>query len=193
MHTRRMATFLLGIWLGCSALMIWFQFQNLRFAAGLLTAPSESAAEITKKLPEAELRLMLRYQAAEQSRRYTYLWEEAEIVLALALGGSLFLGTQKRVLPLILCAAMLLVVVFQHVGVTPELAYRSRLADFPPGDNTAAVLLRMYALEQVYAWVEGAKLVLGAVLTGYLFVFRARRSRKQIHTIDHPDHSHVDG
>ena len=193
MHTRRMATFLLGIWLGCSALMIWFQFQNLRFAAGLLDTPSDSAAAMTKKLPDTELRLMLRYHAVEQSRRYTYLWEEVELGLAVALGGCLLVGTQRRIFPLILCALMLLVVVFQHVGVTPELAYRGRQADFPPGNNTTGILLRMYALEQVYAWVEGAKLVLGAVLTSYLFVFRARRSRRQDHFVDNPDHSHVNG
>jgi hypothetical protein len=193
MHTRRFAAFLLGTWLGCSVLVLWFQFYNLRFASGLLATPSDSAMEITQKLPDTELRLMLHYYAAEQNRRYVYLWERAEMVLALALGASLFLGTQKRIFPLILCALMLLVVVFQHTGVTPELAYRGRLADFPPGNNTTGTVLRVYALEQIYAWVEGVKLVVGVVLASYLFVFRARRSRKQLNLVDNPDHSHVDG
>jgi len=193
MHTRRLAAFLLGIWLGCSVLVIWFQFYNPRFAANLLVTPSDSAVAVTKKLPDTELRLMLRYAAEEQNRRYAFLWEEAEIVLALAVGGCLFLGTQKRIFPLILAGVMLLIVVFQHVGVTPELAYRGRLADFPPGNNITGILLRVYALEQVYAWVEGAKLFVGIVLASYLFVFRARRSRKQLHAIDNPDHSHIPG
>ena len=193
MHTRRLAAFLLGIWLGCSLLVVWFQFYNLRFASGLLITPSDSAVEVTKKLPDTELRLMLRYAAAEQNRRYEYLWEEAEIVLALVLGASLFLGTQKRIFPQILCGLMLLVVIFQHVGVTPELAYRGRLADFPPGNNVTGIVLRVYALEQIYAWVEAAKLVVGVLLAGYLFIFRARRSRKQLHAVDDPDHSRVAG
>jgi hypothetical protein len=92
-----------------------------------------------------------------------------------------------------LCAVMLLLVVFKHIGVTPELAYRGRLADFPPGNNTTGILLRVYALEQVYAWVEGARLLAGVVLASYLFTFRARRSRKQLHAIDNPDHSHING
>ncbi len=193
MHTRRLAAFLLGIWMGGSLLVVWFQFYNLRFASSLLLTPSDSAVEITKRLPDLELRQMLHYFAAEQSRRYVYLWEEAEAVLALTLGACLFLGTQKRIFPLILCGMMLLVVIFQHTGVTPELAFRGRQADFPPGSNTTGILIRMYALEQVYAWIEGAKLLVGVILASYLFVFRAHRSRKQLHAIDNPDHSHVNG
>jgi uncharacterized membrane protein YphA (DoxX/SURF4 family) len=193
MHTRRLAAFLLGMWLGGSVLVVWFQFYNLRFASGLLVTPSEPALQITKKLPDTEFRLMLHYYAAEQNRRYVYLWEEAEMVLALVLGACLFMGTQKRILPLVLCGLMLMVVVVQHTGVTPELAYRGRLADFPPGNNITGIVLRVYALEQVYVWVESVKLLVGVVLASYLFVFRAHRSRKQLHAIDHPDHSHVNG
>ncbi|HEY4361788.1 MAG TPA: hypothetical protein VGN17_12490 [Bryobacteraceae bacterium] len=193
MHTRRLAAFLLGIWLGCSVLMMWFQFSNPRFTADLLITPSDSAAEMTKRLPDAELRLMLRYAAAEQNRRYQFLWEQVELGLAVATGLALVAGTQKKILPLAICGAMLLTVVFQHMGVTPELAYRGRLTDFPPGNNSTGAMLRVYALEQVYAWVEGTKLVAGVVLASYLFVFRPRRNRKQLHAIDDRDHSRVAG
>jgi hypothetical protein len=39
--------------------------------------------------------------------------------------------------------------------------------------------------------VEGAKLVLGVLLSGYLFIFRARRTRKQMSAIDFPQHSRI--
>jgi hypothetical protein len=189
-----LAAFLLGVWLGCSLLVIWFQFYNLRFDATVLNAPSDSAARVAKTLPEAELRLMLRYQASEENRHYAYLWEEVEIGLAVALGVCLFLGTEKRIFPLLVCAFMLAVVLFKHIGVTPQLAYLGRQADFPPGNNTAATLIRVYTWEQVYGWMEGAKLILGLVLASYLFSFRTRRSsssRKQVHAVDHPDHRHI--
>jgi hypothetical protein len=51
----------------------------------------------------------------------------------------------------------------------------------------------VWALDQVYAWVEGAKLVLGILLSGYLFIFRARRTRKQISAIDYRQASHTNG
>jgi hypothetical protein len=50
----------------------------------------------------------------------------------------------------------------------------------------------VWALDQVYAWVEGTKLVLGVLLSGYLFIFRARRTRRQMDAIEFPQHSRVD-
>jgi hypothetical protein len=174
--------------------MILIQAENLRFTASLLSTPSDQAAEMIKKTgPQQNVQILMRYQAAEQNRRYSDIWEEAQFGLALVLGGCLFLGTQRRIFPLVFCGLMLLMVTFEHLGVGPELAYRGREADFPPGDATTGVLIRVYALDQVYAWVEGTKLVLGTLLSGYLFIFRARRTRKQINAIDFPQHSHMDG
>ncbi len=194
MHTRRMAGFLLGVWLGGSILMLLIQVENLRFTPSLLFTPSDQAAELLKKTgPRQNVEMLMRYQAAEQNRRYSYIWEEAQFGLALILAGCLFLGTQRRLFPMVFCALMLLSVIFEHVGVTPELAYRGRQADFPPGNVSYSVQTRVWALDQVYAWVEGTKLALGALLSGYLFIFRAGRTRKQINAIDFPEHSHMDG
>jgi hypothetical protein len=193
MHTRRMAAFLLGVWLGGSVLMILTQAANLRFTSSLLLTPSNQAADFMKKTgPQQNVELLMRYQAAEQNRRYSSIWEDTQFGLALILGGCLFLGTQRRIFPQVFCGLMLLMVIFEHVGVTPELAFRGREADFPPGNATYGVQVRVWALDQVYAWVEGAKLVLGVLLSGYLFIFRARRTRKQINAIDYPQHSHID-
>jgi hypothetical protein len=194
MHTRRMAGFLLGAWLGGSLLMILIQVENLRFTPSLLSSSTDQAAELLKKtVPQQNVEMLLRYQAAEQNRRYSYTWEEAQYGLALILGACLFLGTQRRIFPMIFCGLMLVMVIFEHLGVTPELAYRGREADFPPGSASYSTQTRVWALYQVYAWVEGTKLVLGTLLSGYLFIFRARRSRKQINEIDRPHHSHIEG
>jgi hypothetical protein len=193
MHTRRLAAFLLGAWIGGSVLMILIQVANLRFTASLFTTPSNQAADFLEKTgPQQNVELLLRYQAAEQNRRYSYVWEEVQFGLAIILGGCLFLGTQRRILPLAFCGLMLLMVVFEHVGVTPELAFRGREADFPPGSTTYAVQVRVWALNQVVAWVEGSKLVLGILLSSYLFIFRPRRIRRRTGAIDHPQLSHID-
>jgi hypothetical protein len=187
MHTRRMAGFLLGVWLGGCVLMILIQVANLRFTASLLSTPSDQAAEFLKKTgPPENVQLLLRYQAAEQNRRYSYVWEQAQFGLALILGACLFLGTQRRIFPLVFCGLMLLMVIFQHLGVTPELAYRGREADFPPGNASYDAQTKLWALDQVYAWVEGTKLVLGTLLSGYLFIFRPRRTRKVLDASEFP-------
>jgi hypothetical protein len=192
MHTRRMAAFLLGCWLGCSLLMILIQLENLSFTRSLLSAPSNQAAEFMKQAgPQQNAELLMRYQAAEQNRSYSYIWEEAQFVLAVSLGCCLFLGTQKRIFPLVVCGMMLLLVVFEHAGITPELAFRGRAADFPPGSTAYSVQVRVWQFDQIYAGVEGTKLLLGVLLAGYLFIFRARRTRKQISAIDSPQPARI--
>jgi hypothetical protein len=189
MHTRRMATFLLGAWLGGCLLMMVLESANQRFTGSLLSVPSsQAAAFLRKSVAPQDFSLMLNYQTAEQNRRYSDAWEEAQIGLALALGATLFLGTQRRVFPLAVCGFMLLMLLFEHFGVSPELAFRGRETDFVPGGVAAG---RVYSLGQVYIWVEVAKLLLGSVLTGYLFIFRARRTRKQINLMDQPQRSQI--
>ena len=100
MHTRRLATFLLGTWIGCGALMALLVVENLRSATQLMAAPSAPAAKLIEKLGTEDASLLLSYHAAEQSRNYLFVWETAQFALAVVLGICLFLGTQKKILPL---------------------------------------------------------------------------------------------
>ena len=67
---------------------------------------------------------------------------------------------------------------FEHFGVTPELAFRGRETDFPPGNAAYGVQTRVWALDQVYAWAEGTKLVLGAA-AGRLLIYLPRAAHAQ--------------
>ena len=142
-----------------------------------------------------DARLLLRHLAAEQNRLYISLWEDAELPLAFLVGVCLFLATQKRIFPVVFCGLMLALVLFEHFAITPELAYRGRAADFPPGSVALGAQARVWVLSEVYAGVEAVKLVIGGILASYLFAFRARRRvvHKEAGVVDHADHSHVDG
>lgn len=176
------------------ALMAFISIQNVRVPRLVLAGTNPPVAQIIKKLGYDDTALLLRHAGAEETRRYTYVWEEVELFVGVMLGGCLFLGTQRRILPLTLCGVMVALVLFQHVAVTPELAYRGRETDFPPGNNTLGPMTRMLAMQQVYFGIEIVKLAAGVILTSYLFVFRAqRRGRKQVYAIDDPDHGRGDG
>jgi hypothetical protein len=187
-----MASFLLGAWMAGSVLMILIAMQNLRTANLVMSFPMQPSAKMLENLGYEDAVLLLRHAGAEQTRFIEYRWEEAELALGVALAACLFLGTQRRILPLVLCGIMILLVGFEHFGLTKELAYRGRETDFPPGNTAVGPVTRALLLEQVHLSVEGMKLAAGAVLASFLFVFRVRRSRKQIYPVDHPDHSHVD-
>jgi hypothetical protein len=193
-HTRRLAAFLLGAWLGGCLLMILIQAENLGFTSSLLSKPSDQAAAFLKKAgPQQDFAVMMRYQAAEQNRRYAEAWENVQFGLGLILAATLFLGTQRRIFPQVICGLMLVMLSFEHLGLTPEIAFRGRGIDFPPGNAASGLLARVDALRQVYNWVEVSKICFGALLAGYLFIFRTRRIRKQIDSIDQRHPSHIGG
>jgi hypothetical protein len=177
MHTRRIATFLLGTWIGCSILMAFIAIQNSRSPDLIMNAPVQSASAMIETLGREPARLLLRHLAWEQNRLYVPAWEQVEIVLGLVLGGCLFLATQRRVFPMILCGLMLSMVLFQHIGITPELTFSGRETDFPPGSQSVDSLARVWLLEEVYIGVDAVKLAVGGILAAYLFVFRSSRRR----------------
>ena len=194
-----MATLILGAWIGCGLLMAYLILHNMQSPERVTAAPTQPAARLMQRLGQDGTRLLLRYQAMELSRNWLYVWENIQFVLGIVLLVFLQIGTQKRILPLAFCGFMLLLLGIQHFGIGSELTYRGREADFPPGNADLAIQARAWALEQMYAMLEGLKLLIGAVLAGYLLVFRAStrsvrsRSRKKVEAVDDSDHGHVDG
>src|ERR1700689_5791133 len=96
MHTRRLAAFLLGIWLGCSVLIGSIAIENLRLPGTIVADSLDPAAQIAKKIGPEDTRLLLRHQAAEQNRVYFYYWEEVDGVRGPAIPICLFLAPQRR-------------------------------------------------------------------------------------------------
>jgi hypothetical protein len=181
--------------MGCSVFMAFVVLQNLHAPELVMNSPVGPVVNIIKTLGQDQVTLLLHHQAAEQTRSVYYLWEQGQIMLGLVLGGCLYFATQKRLLSLVLCGIMLALVLFQFWAITPELSYRGREADFPPGNATSGTMVRALLLYQMMMVTEGLKLVVGGVLASYLFVLRTSRkrsSRREVDLVDHPDHSHID-
>jgi hypothetical protein len=194
-HTRRISTFLLGVWLGCSVFIGLVVLQNLHSADLVLGSPVEPVGNMVKTLGQEQITLLLRHHAAEQSRNLYYIWEQAQLALGLVLGVCLYFATQKRMLSLVLCGVMLGLVMLQFWAITPELAFRGREMDFPTAGSGSGTV-RTLLLYQMMVVTEGLKLVVGGILASYLFAFRTSRKRtgrREVNLIDHADHSHVDG
>jgi hypothetical protein len=193
-HTRRIATFLLGGWLGCSVFMAFVVLQNIHSPALVTNQPVPAVANMIKTLGQDQMTLLLRHHAAEQTRALYYLWEQGQIALGLALGGCLYFATQKRMFSMILCGIMLTLVLIQYFVITPELSFRGREADFLPAAVASATLVRTLLLYQMQVTTEGVKLVVGGILASYLFAFktsRKRSGRREIDVVDHADDRHI--
>jgi hypothetical protein len=180
--------------MGCSFFMAFVVLQNLHSAAMLMSSSAVPVAAMIKTLGADQMALLLHHQAAEQNRNIMYIWDEAQIVLGLVMGGCLYFATQKRLLSLVLCGIMLSLVLFQFWAIMPEMAYRGRETDFPPGNTQSAIMMRAYLLYQMLVVTEGLKLVVGGVLASYLFSFRTSRrrsSRHEVESLDDADDSHI--
>jgi hypothetical protein len=175
--------------------MAFVVLQNLHSVAPLMSSPAAPVAAMIKTLGSDQITLLLHHQAAEQNRNIVYVWEQTQIVLGLALGACLYFATQKRTLSLVLCGIMLTLVLLQFWAILPDLAYRGRESDFPPGSSNSSVMMRVYLLYQMLVVTEALKLVVGGILASYLFAFRTSRkrsSRSEVETIDQVRHSHAD-
>jgi hypothetical protein len=178
MHSSRIATFLLGAWIGCCIFMDLLALENLRLANGVLNSAIPPAVEIIQKAGREEMGLLLRYFAAEQYRYFFSTWELIQIPSALLLAGVLYFAADRRPMPQILCGLMLVLVLFQ-LAIHPELAYRGREADFPPGSQTLGTQARVWALTEVWIGAESAKLLIGALLANYMFTYKSRRRSRR--------------
>jgi len=175
--------------------MAFVVLQNLHSAAPLMSSPAPQVVAMMKALGADEMALLLHHQAAEQNRNILYVWEQAQIVLGLVLGGCLYFATQKRILSLVLCGIMLTLVLFQFWMITPEMAYRGRETDFPPGSASPAILVRASLLYEMLVATEVLKLIVGGILASYLFAFRTSRRRSgrhEVEPVDDTDHRHID-
>jgi hypothetical protein len=170
---------MLGIWMGCSLLLGFLTLENFRSPNLVLSSPAPAEAIMIEKLGQDNARLLLRHLAMEQSRSYLGLWEDAQMVIGITLFLLLLLSSQTRMFPLLMAMAMLLVVLFQHFAVLPEMTFRGREADFPPGSANIAIQARVWTLGQIYVGLESAKLIVGGILASYLFVFYANANRSK--------------
>jgi hypothetical protein len=188
-----MAAFFLGAWIAGCLFMAAVSILSLRAPNLVMEMPQPAVNQMQKTLGSDNMTLLLRHSASQLSRFLLRRWQQGQVLIGVALGVCLFLGTQRRVFPLLLCGIMLVMVLFQY-RVTGELLYRGRETDFPPGSNEIGPTTRYLLLQQVYIGAEIMKLIAASILASFLFVFRTRgRRSKEIHAIDHADHSHVDG
>jgi hypothetical protein len=180
MHSSRVGAFLLGAWMGCSLFLSVLAVQNVRFAGRLAGESIPPATQIINAAGPEQARLLLRHFAWEQNRFYFTSWEMFQMPVAVILALFLYLTTDRRILPPILCGLMLVLVMFEYFAITPEFTYRGREADFPPGSLAFGAEARVWVLTEVLIGAEGAKLLIGGVLASYLFSYRTRRRVRKV-------------
>jgi hypothetical protein len=173
MQFHRLASFIIGIWLGVSVFMDFVATQNFHNVGRVLGSIDVRAVETAKKIGDRGAALMLlRYFAGEANRYLFEQWEWAELLLGLALLLVLvFCGTNQK-LALTLCLLMMCLVVSQRFKLTPMITNLGRELEFSPSASR-----RFAAYHAAYGYVELTKLALGLTLALRLLI-RSRSSKK---------------
>jgi hypothetical protein len=195
MHPRRLACFVLGLWLGAGLLVAWAAADSFRAVDRLLASPSPEANLRLRALGPSAARTLFRYEVAERNRSLFHDWEIVQLI-----GGSLFFffllfGTTERKFPLITVLIMLGVVAVQRLMVTPELVSFGRNLDFVPAEIPSSFRDRFWMLHSGYAGLEALKWGAALALTVRNVVSRSRgRSEDALNEfdlIDKPNHRHI--
>ena len=160
--------------------MIFVATQNFATVDRVLAAPPPEAAQIFQTLGPENARLLLRYLAGEENQLFFWSWELAQIALGALLTAILLVAIKSR-LPAGLTGAMVIVALFQHFRVTPEMVALGRLIDFGGGSESVAYT-QFWRLHGLYGVLEVVKLaLLIAVAAFLLFGRRARTPEPAVH------------
>ncbi len=168
MHNRRIACFIVGLWLGGTVLLTWVASDNLRAVDRMITRPTAAAAAEVAALGPARARNLLASQASLENHRNLQLWETVQLVLGVGFLLFLVLGTHEKPPTLLLAALMLIMVALQLFVLQTQLNVR-------------------------YVAAESLKLGTGVVLAARLIVRRSRSgdTRQDFDLVDKADHRHV--
>ena len=177
MHLRRIASFILGVWLGGSVLLAFAAMGNFATVNRVLANPVPLAARLIQPLGPERSRELLRSLVAEENRRYFQAWELAQFGLGLILGAVLLLDRRGWLLPS-LCGIMLLLVAFLHFRVTPEMVWLQRTVEFIPAGVSTPERTHFMTLHHVYSTIEVVKILLGLAIAGILFTIRPGRRHR---------------
>lgn len=173
MLARRIATFLIGAWIGCGVLMAVLMLQSSRAVDLAVAAARETpAGRFMVDLGLTNSERLMTFQVAKWTTDQIATWEVTQLLLGAALGIALVVLGHRKILPLALCGAMFALVVVQYTMLTPELSARSLDALFADGDTVddrSAPVPQIPATTGAYTVAEVVKLLLGGVLASYLF------------------------
>jgi hypothetical protein len=195
MHSRRIACFILGLWLG-GGVFLFVLSRDSRLGAGrVLDEANPTVMLRVKTLGREDARLLFNHAVAEQVRHATELWEIGQIFLGALFFFFLLFGTREGKLPLGLALLILAIVIAQRFLLTPEVSALGRITDFVPGAARSGYRVRLIVLQGAYWAFEFGKWGVQTLLCAVL-VFSGRRpsgnAGQDFDLIDKANYRHID-
>jgi hypothetical protein len=155
----------MAIWLTGTVIVAIVAMQNFYTIDRLLEAkPNPTFAAYVEKIGADATRQLMRYLSSELNRLYFQYWNVAQLplgILALWLVVKLP-GANKTKWQIV---AMLAIVIFMTVVITPGILSVGRSIDFVPRDPPPPALRTFGLLHAAYTVFDGILLILGSMVT----------------------------
>ena len=194
MHARRLACFILGMWLAAGIAVAWLEREDFQTIQDVLSHPDPAVADRIKVLGAHETYLLMGHVAAEQRQRTIRTWENVQLVFGLGFFFFLLFGTHEGKLPLAMALLLIGIVLMERFLVTPETLSLTRIASFARTRTASGEAIQRLVLSATHEGFEIAKWIVEAALGAVLILRRGRRSGDsgdQFHVVDKPDYGHV--
>ncbi len=177
MHSRRLASLLIGAWLAASIFMDFTAIQNFRSVDRFLSAPGPLTAEHIRSIGGREqARVFLRAEAAEANRFFFEQWEYSQLVLGVMLLAVFVFGHGDAPrIAMVLTILMLCIVAADRFLLTGEITRLGRMLDYP--GTQGAEPATFWRLHGIYSGMELLKLALGLGIAGLLVIRHKDRTR----------------
>jgi hypothetical protein len=192
MHTRRLITFLLGIWFALVVSVSGVSMTSLQVAGNTAKSPPGEPARALFVIGEPMTEQLFRYIASEINRTLFETCGLIELALVLTIGIILFLQNYSRPAT-ILAGVLLLGVCASHFLVTPQVVSLGRILDFRPAEMMIAERERLTRLNMLYGALTIFRLLCGGGITVILLHRRSRRRSGKVDSIDNAEDGHIDG
>jgi hypothetical protein len=179
MHTRRLASLVLGAWLGGSLLIMVVATHNFAGVDKALASPIPGAAKVVHDLGPEGARAFLRFQAGELNRWFFETWEWIEAGLGIGLLAVFQSRASASRAGTILAGLMLGAVVVMHLLLTPEIARLGSELAFAPSSGVTAIRERFGNYHLAYGILTILKLGLGMALAAVLLRRRGSSSGRR--------------
>jgi hypothetical protein len=158
----------MAVWLTGTLWMALVATQNFYTIYRLLDArPNPAFATAIDKLGEPEARFLLMYLSSELNRLFFQVWGLIQIGI-----GILTLWFVVKIpganMPKVLIVCMLGISLLFAGVITPQIVSVGRSLDFVVRDPAPPQLRTFGLLHAVYTVLDGIKLILGVIVTGWL-------------------------
>lgn len=172
MHTRRLASYLMGAWILAILIFGFISMQNMSNVDRILRSPPAPVAKDIEDLGTDITRLLLRYQATELNRFLAETWGVGQIGLGAAvLSAVLFTAHRSKFLVSATCV-MILIAIFQVAYIRPSMNAMGRAFDFLPAGAAGRERNSYQSYATMYTVAEVIKLLIGLLLSGRLLFDR---------------------